>query len=264
MLPMMSHAGDRGEMVYADSHAHLDHYSDADVDAMLARAEAAGVTLVLTVGHDASSSHRAAVLAARHASIEAAAGLHPLWVRLEALDGQLTALRRLLDSGLCPSAVGEIGLDGSASAPDFALQLRAFAAQLTLAESFDLPVVVHAARAHREAAAVLRDMREPRAIIHYFDGAEDDLGRYLELGCLISFGRLILKPGREGLRSLASLVPLDRLLVETDTYPLPGRTTEPRDVVDVVRALAETRGEPPEETAAATTGNLRRVLRLDD
>lgn len=264
MLPIMAHAGARGEIVYADSHAHLDRYPDADVDRMLARAEAAGIGLVLTVGHDASSSPRAATLAARHASVEAAAGLHPLWVRSETLDDQLTGLRRLLDSGLCPSAVGEIGLDGSPDAPDFALQLRAFAAQLALAETFDLPVVVHAAGTHREAAAVLRDTRRSGVIIHYFDGTEDDLWRYLELDCIVSFGRLMLKPEREALRSLAPLVPLDHLLAETDTYPLPGRSTEPRDVVEVVRALAETRREPLEETAAAITGNLRRVLRLDD
>jgi TatD DNase family protein len=231
---------------------------------MLGRAAAADVGLILTVGHDSSSSHRAAVLAARHASVEAAAGLHPLWVRPDTLHGELAAIRRLLDSGLCPSAVGEIGLDGSPGAPDFALQLRAFAAQLALAGSFDLPVVVHAARAHREAATVLRDTPPAGVVIHYFAGNEDDLGRYLELGCLISFGRLILKPEHEPLRSLAPLVPLDRLLAETDTYPLPGRSTEPRDVVAVIHALAETREEPLEETAAAITNNLRRVLRLDD
>jgi TatD DNase family protein len=264
MLPIMSHEGDGSEPSYADSHAHLDRYADAEVEAMVTRAEAAGVRLILTVGHDASSSHRAAVLAARYTSVEAAAGLHPLWVRAETLEGQLAAIRRLLDSGLCPSAVGEIGLDGSPGAPDFAWQLRAFAAQLALADAFDLPVVVHAVRAHREAAAVLRDTRTAGVIIHYFDGNEDELGRYLELDCLVSFGRLILKLGQQLLRSLSPFVPLDHLLAETDTYPLPGRSTEPRDVVDVVRALAETREEPLEDIASAVTGNLRRVLRLDD
>jgi TatD DNase family protein len=252
------------DLAYADSHVHLDRYSDEDVAGMLARARAAGVGLLLTVGCEAASSRRAARLAATHEPVEAAAGLHPRWVRPHTLAEELAALRALLDSGQCPSAVGEIGLDGSADAPDFGVQLQAFAAQVVLARRFGLPVVVHADRAHREAAAVLKHGAETDVIIHYFNGTGEDLRRYLDLDCNISFGRLLLKPEHEALRALTTMVPAHRLLVETDTYPLPGRRTEPRDVVEVVTAVAAARGEPAEETAMLTTANLRRVLRLDD
>jgi TatD DNase family protein len=248
---------------YADSHTHLDRYPAAAVARMVRTARAAGVCDVLVVGIDAASSARALRLARRHRGLTAAAGLHPQ----SADDGfarELAAVRALL-AGDDPRlrAVGEAGLDRTVAAP-LALQRRAFAAQLALAVEFRRAVVVHSVGAHAEVAAMLADVAAqlPAVIIHYFTGERHELARFLALGCLISFGRLILKPGQEALRALVPLVPADRLLAETDTYPLPGRTTEPSGVVDVVQRLARLRGEDAAVTARHTRANFRRALGL--
>ena len=250
---------------YADSHTHLDRYHDAVVARMVRTARAAGVCDILVVGTNTSSSTRALRLARRYGGLAAAAGLHPLHVRDETMEPELAALRQLLVAGHEQlRAVGEIGLDRAASAPA-AVQRRAFAAQLALAAEFHLAAVVHSAGAHTEVAAVLADHAAhlPAVIIHYFAGERHELERLLDLGCLVSFGRLILKPGQDALRALVPLVPAERRRVETDTYPLPGRRTQPADVVEVVQLAARLRGEEEAQTARLTLTNYRRALGLE-
>lgn len=229
---------------------------------MVARARAAGVRSMLTVGTDAASSARAAALAAWLPGVSAAVGLHPMAVREERLERELAAVETLLtEQHGVVRAVGEIGLDlaGAAAAP---IQERAFAAQLELATWARLPVVLHSVGAHERAAEMLAPVRPalPAVIVHYFAGDAAEAWCFLDLDCHISFGRLLLKPGQDALREAARQVPAGRLLVETDTYPLPGRTTEPRDVIAVVEALAALRGQPVGTLAAQMMTNYRRVL----
>ncbi len=248
---------------YADSHTHLDRYPDAAVARMVRAARAAGVCDMLVAGTDAASSVRALRLVRRYRGIAAAAGLHPQRAD-DAPERHLAALRDLLAAGHPRlRAVGETGLDRGVAVP-VEIQRRTFAAQLALAAEFRLAVVVHSVGTHAEVAAMLADVvgRLPAVIIHYFVGARHELERFLALGCLISFGRLILRPGQDALRALAPLVPAERLLAETDTYPLPGRSTEPSGVVEVVRLLAHLRGEAEADTARHTLANFRRALAL--
>lgn len=234
---------------------------------MVTRARDAGVYLMLTVGVDAASSRRAVSLAGRLPGVAAAAGLHPQRVRRPGLAHELDAVFAVLMAQRpMIAAVGEVGLHPVSSGGRERPQERAFDAQLRMAAQAALPVVVHSAGGHARTAELLAPLRRqlPAVIVHYFVGDEADLRRFLDLDCYISFGRTLLKPGQETLRAVARLVPPDRLLVETDTYPLPGRTTEPRDVVAVVRALAALRGEPEEVTAGLTVANCRRALGFDD
>ncbi len=259
---MMPQDQDHGPIEYVDSHVHLDAYPDAEVSALVVRARAAGVREMLTVGVDAGSSERAAVLAARLPGVSAAAGLHPLRLRRDRLARELEGVEAVVRTRRdVVAAVGEIGLDHSGPV-GAALQTEAFAAQLALAARASLPAVVHSVGDHARTAAALTlaHPAPPAVIIHYFMGDPAELRRFLSLGCFISFGRPILKPGSETLRTAARLVPAEYLLVETDTYPLPGRTTEPRNVVEVVAALADIRGEPPAVVAAQTAANYRRAL----
>jgi TatD DNase family protein len=244
---------------YADSHVHLDQYDDASVAAMLRRARAAGVVDVLTAGTGIVSSRGAVAIARRHAGVLAAVGVHPRYAG--GID--LYALRTLaLESADVVRAIGEIGLDRTSAAAPIRVQMVAFEMQLRLAAEVGLPVVVHAAGAHRDVAAVLAAVRPrlPAVIVHYFAGDSDDLGRYLDLDCHVSFGRLALKPEGEGVRRLIPAVPADRLLVETDCYPLPGRTTEPKDVVELVQRVADLRGERMRGAARQARANLRAAL----
>lgn len=248
---------------YTDSHAHLDRYTDREVAGLVRRARAAGVARIVTVGSGIGSSRRAAALARRYPGhVVAAAGIHPR--HAGGLD--IDALARLLDEQRdVVRAVGEIGLDRSgAVGTPLKMQTVAFTLQLRLAAERNLPVLIHAAGANRFVAPLLRDFRGrlPAVIIHYFTGAEDYLRPYLELDCYISFGRLLLKREQHALRRLVPLVPAARLLAETDSYPLAGRTTEPRDLVPLVRLLARLRGEPVRSLARQTTANLDRALHL--
>jgi TatD DNase family protein len=161
-------------------------------------------------------------------------------------------LAALLDEG--PAAIGEVGLDEGA--PDLEGQQRFLAACLQLAEERGLPVVLHVVGApaiHAAALAIVGRHPAVRTVAHYFVGGPELARRYLEVGCWISVGRPVTRPSDVAVRAAVPAIPLDRLLLETDTYPLPGRTTEPRDVVSVCAAVAELTGRSYEEVAAATT-----------
>jgi TatD DNase family protein len=250
-------------MSLVDSHVHLDRYPDEDVTAMVSRARAAGVERLLTIGTDLASSRAAIALAGRHPAVLAAVGIHPS--RLATLDGpppeQLLAdLLAELDRGASavrPAALGEVGLDEHA--PDLAGQQRFLAACLELAEERSLPLVLHVVGApaiHEAALAIVARRPSIRTVAHYFVGGPALARQYVEAGCWISVGRPVTRPNEAAVRQAVPVIPIDRLLLETDTYPLPGRTTEPRDVATVCAAVAELTGRTFAEVAAATTANF--------
>jgi len=171
----------------------------------------------------------------------------------------LFGLRALLDQK--PAAIGEVGLDENA--PDLEGQQRFLAACLRLAEDRGLPLVLHVVgepAIHEAALSIVARHPSVRAVAHYFVGGPDLARQYLERGCLISVGRPVTRPTETAVRAAVPTIPPDRLLLETDTYPLPGRTTEPRDVATVCAAVAELTGRPYEEIAAATTANFARFI----
>jgi TatD DNase family protein len=233
-----------------DSHVHLDRYTDEEVIAMVSRAAAVGVERLLTIGVDLATSQAALRLAGWHSSILAAVGIHPTRLRWD--EGGISGLRTLLDQR--PAAIGEVGLDDGA--PDFEGQQRFLAACMGLAEERGLPLVLHVVGAlatHQAALGIVGQHPRVRTVAHYFVGEPDLARRYLERGCWISVGRPVTRPSDLAVRAALPTIPLDRLLLETDTYPLPGRTTEPRDVATVCAAVAELTGRSYEEIAEATT-----------
>jgi TatD DNase family protein len=121
-------------------------------------------------------------------------------------------------------------------------------------------VVLHVVGAHARAQQVLRAHAPVRAVIHYFVGDAGLAERYLDLGCLIAVGKPATRPSAAGLHEAVAGIPLDRLLLETDTYPLAGRTTEPRDVADVCSAVARIKGLEPAVVAGQTTENFVRLF----
>jgi TatD DNase family protein len=235
-----------------DSHVHLDRYADDEVAQMVARAEAAGVRRLLTIGTDLASSQAALALAARHPSVLAAVGIHPTRLARPNLVSSLRALLRLH-----PAAIGEVGLDEHA--PDLDAQARFMEGCLALAEEHALPLVLHVVGApaiHEAALALVTRYPRVRCVAHYFVGGPALAERYLEHGCWISVGRPVTRPTETAVRQAVPLIPPDRLLLETDTYPLPGRTTEPRDVASVCQAIAELTGRSYEHVALQTTASF--------
>lgn len=253
-------------LAFVDTHSHLDRYPEPVLTAMLERAAAAGVERIITVGFDLDCAAAGLRIAQAHHTVRAALGVHPRAVPPEGLTSEtLETLRQLAaadGAGLSPGlvAIGEIGLDSQAPAPA-AVQEAAFVAQLRLARSLELPVNLHIWEWHAAAISLLRREGVGRgAIVHYFQGDWDLARAYLDLGCLISVGKPVTRPAATALRDAVRQAPLDALLLETDTYPLPGRTTEPCDVVSVAQAIAELRGLPIAAVAEATTANARRLL----
>ena len=242
----------------ADSHVHLDRYDEDELVAMLDRAFTAGIGRLLTVGVDRASSLTALSLAAQHAGVLAAIGIHPR--RIAEVEGPEHVLWSLAMLGGA-AAIGEVGLD--ADGPDLAEQAYFLDACLDLVDEVHLPLVLHVVgpdAVHELALGRLRPRAPVEAVVHYFAGDAELARRYLELGCDVSVGKPVTRHENAALRAAVAAIPLDRLLLETDTYPLPGRTTEPRDLPLVASAVAELHGVAAELVAERTAANFERLF----
>ena len=250
-----------------DTHAHL-HFPEfaGDLDAVLARARAAGVRRIVTIGTDVATSRAAVALAAREPDIWAAVGIHPH----EAASADDTALAEIerLASGVKVVAIGETGLDFFRDLAPRDAQERAFRAQLALARRAGKPVLIHCRDAHEETLALLaaEDVRDRGGIMHCFSGDLEIARRCLDQGLLISLAGPVTYPKPGALPEVARMVPADRLVVETDCPFLPpqpyrGKRNEPAYVAITAARVAELRGEPLADLAARMSDNARALLR---
>jgi TatD DNase family protein len=238
----------------------------AELADVLARARAAGVTRMTVIGTRAADSEAAAQLAAREPGVVAAAGIHPNDVA-EAEPDEWDRIVRLAESGRV-AAIGETGLDWYRTTAPAELQREYFDRHLQLSQRLSLPVVIHTRESIRDVLDMLRDAaaRGPlRAVLHAFTGTAAEAAEALDLGCHLGFAGMVTFRSAAALREVAKGVPLERLLVETDSpflspEPLRGKRNEPANVVHTARCLALARGEPFEQFAAATTANARRVF----
>ncbi len=255
---------------WTDAHCHLqDTFLDegADgLDAVIARAVAAGVDRVVVIGTDAATSAAALEVAARVTALEAYAtvGLHP-----HQATEDLAPVAELARSG--PSrlvGIGECGLDYYYEHSPRSEQRRAFAAQVRLAHELDLALVVHARDAFDDLFAIFASEGVPsRTVIHCFTGTPEDAEGCLERGCDVSISGIVTFKNADALRVAARLVPLERLHVETDSpflAPVPhrGRPNEPASVALVGEFLAGLRDEDVATLRAATAANSARLFGL--
>ena len=254
-------------MEFFDSHFHLDPMRyGADLPAVFARARAAGVGGMTVIGTRAADSEAAAELAVREPGICNAAGIHPNDVH-EIEPDEWDRITRLIASGKA-AAIGETGLDWYRDAAPRELQRDFFDRHIRLAQKLGLPLVVHTRESIRDTLDTLREAyaRGPLAsVLHSFTGTAAEAAEALDLGCHLGFSGMVTFRSASDLRTVAAGVPLDRLLIETDSpflapEPLRGRRNEPAHVVHTARCLAIARGEPLEKFAAATTANARRVF----
>jgi TatD DNase family protein len=237
-----------------DSHAHLD--ACAKPDAAVARAVAAGVRLIVTVGTGIDSCRSALTLAERHEGVVAALGIDPHRAG-SGEAGRLVELRKLLAHPHAV-AVGETGLDNHHRYAAPAEQRRLFDAHLELASDLGRPVVIHSRDAAKETAAALADF-SGTVVLHCFS-SPDLLPAALERAYYVSFAGNVTYPKAADLREAASVIPAERLLVETDSpylapQPVRGKDNEPAYVAHTLRALAELRGVTVEELERQTDAN---------
>ena len=250
-----------------DSHAHLNHEDyRGEVEQVLARAREAGVVTIVNVGFDLPSSEAAVAQAHELPGVFAAVGMHPHDART--LDREALARLEELAHDEAVVAVGEIGLDFYRDLSPRDVQRGAFRRMLDLAEAVGKPVIIHNRDAHAEVLAILAERMGGglRGVMHCFSGDEDFARRCVELGFHVGIaGPITFRPKRGAagpteLEQVASAVPLDRLLVETDCpwlapEPRRGRRNEPAYVRFVAARVAELRGMAPEELAEATSEN---------
>jgi TatD DNase family protein len=281
MTAPASHPSDAGRPGWFDSHCHLqDQYRGGERSALDAVREAAasGVTGLVCVGTDAETSRQAVALtrslraeADRDRDLAgfgawATVGLHPHDASegLDAVEAELRAGCEL-KAGAAPSrndrivvAVGECGLDYHYDHSPRHQQREMFAAQIGLARSTGLTLVVHSRAAWDDTIAILRAEGVPeRTVMHCFTGGPDEASRCLDLGAFLSFSGIVTFKNADDVRAAAMMCPLDRLLVETDApflapVPYRGESNRPALVAVVGDAVAAVRRVAPDELAAAT------------
>jgi TatD DNase family protein len=253
-----------------DTHAHLDDEKfAADVVEVVSRAAAAGLDRVITIGVDAATSRANVDLASRFPLLRSAVGIQPNHVA-EARDGEWEIIRELAGHPTCV-AIGETGLDRYWDRAPFPLQEEYFARHLALSRETRKPIIIHCREAEADVVRMLRaefDSRGPVAgVLHSFTGDAATAKACLDMGLHVSFAGMLTYKNAENLRQVAATIPLDRLLVETDSpylAPVPnrGKRNEPAYVVHTAECLAKVLGKPLEEVAAATTANAKRLFAI--
>lgn len=250
-------------LTFIDTHAHLDDERfQADLPEVLARAQEAGVRTVLTIATTAASSAACVALAERHAMLRATVGIQPNHVAQEPAEAWDHVVA--LASHPTVVALGETGLDRYWDYTPFPQQEDFFARHLELARQRQLPVVIHGRECDADIVRMLRDDFERhgpvRAVMHSFTGTRATAEACLAMGLYISFAGMVTYKNAQNLREVAKVLPLERVLIETDSpylapVPVRGQRNEPAHVTHTARCLAEALGVPLATVAEHTTRN---------
>lgn len=244
-----------------DSHCHLeDERFVADRADVIGRMQDEGITRCVCAGSDLDTSYRIVDLAKSFKSVYAAVGVHPHEAKTVP-DDYLVKICALFSQEKVV-ALGEIGLDYYYDHSPRDLQKNIFLEQMDLALALDVPVIFHIRDAHGDVLDIFRSKTKklPKGIIHCYSGSAETASEYVKMGFYISFGGAITFKNASKLRKAACSIPLDKLLIETDSpylapEPLRGRRNEPANVRYVCTKLAELREMQMEEIAQITTRN---------
>jgi TatD DNase family protein len=247
-----------------DTHCHLDHSRfAADRDAVLNEARAAGVSAMLVPATTADSWAGVQQLCGRHADLYPALGLHPLMSDRHR-DQDLQALKYQIAHNR-PTAIGEIGLDFFLASCNRSRQVHLLEQQLILARQAELPVVLHVRKAHNEVLAIVKKLQPLRGIVHAFSSSLEIANAYMALGFMLGFGGMLTYERSHKLRQLASQLPLEMMVLETDAPDMVvathrGERNQPAYLPDCLMALAEVRHAHPALVAKQTCLNACRIL----
>jgi TatD DNase family protein len=247
-----------------DSHAHLDDKAFADdLPAVLERAREAGIERIVTIGTDLDSSRRARAIAEGRPEVYFSPGIHP---HEADHPGDVDALRELAAHPRAV-AVGETGLDYAKNYASVPNQKALFVKHLEIALDADMPVSIHCRDAHPDAYAILRAHAPLRGVIHCFSGTWEDAERYLGLNFYLSIAGPVTYPSAQALREVVGMIPLDRLMLETDCPLLPpqkfrGKRNEPAYVRYAAAEVANVLKVSQEDVNRATSRNAMNLFGL--
>lgn len=249
-----------------DSHSHFDDDSFlTDREVALARAQSVGVIGQIVPAVSASWWYRLREVCDQYSGLYPAYGLHPLYLP-EHRQEHLDQLAHWIEQEQ-PVAVGECGLDYWVAELDKSEQERLFIAQLHLAREVHLPVIIHARRSVEEVLKQLRRVSGSYGVVHSFAGSEVQARQLIERGFYLSFGGPITYPRANKLRRLVQTLPLENILLETDSPDQPlathrGERNEPAYLPEVLQTVAQLRQQSPLEIATITTRNTITLFNL--
>jgi len=254
--------------MFVDSHCHLDRLDltpyEGDLSAAIEAARACGVERMLCIGVDMNNAQTVIDIAAGYEGINASVGVHPMDVNDQLVD--IDDLRAL---ALAPEviAIGETGLDYYYSQDSVEIQRESFALHLRLSSELKKPVIVHTRDAREDTIAIIRQHGDSSVagVLHCFTESWDMASQALDENYYISFSGIVTFKNAAALREVARKVPLDRVLIETDSpylapVPYRGKKNEPKYVVEVAKCIAELRGVSVAEVAEITTANFDKLF----
>ena len=252
---------------FIDTHCHLDAAEyNADRDAEYARAVDAGVAIQIIPAVNRDNFAAVAATCARYPGCLPAWGLHPMLLDVHRPE-HLADLRAQVEAHR-PIAIGEIGLDLFVSHLDLSAQETYYIEQLKIAKEYNLPVLLHCRRANDQILKQLRRFKVRGGIAHAFNGSPQQAGEFIKLGFKLGFGGAFTWPRANNLRRLAVDLPLEAIVLETDSPDIPpvwighGRNS-PGELPRIAAELATLRGVSVEHIAAQTTHNAKALFRLD-
>ena len=254
----------RASQLLVDGHTHIDQYDQGELADVLTRAHDAGVGLIIAAGTTLASCESILGIAEEHTNVRAGVGLHPSNLTGRVDTRTIAELRRIAAH---PKVVewSETGMDYMPTSPPWDVQDEAFRIQIRLARELGLPLVTHSREADDDTVRILREegASEVGGAWHYFSGGEALAERVIELGFYISFAKPLLRV--EELQQTAARLPLERIVIETDSFPQPFKKhrtswTEPWHLPQVAEKIAELHGVDVETVARVTTENYLRML----
>ena len=250
-----------------DTHAHLQwQVFDKDLEKVLDRARKADVNCIINIGYDLSGSKKAIKLAERYEGLCATVGFHPHNAN-QLNENVLNELRKL---SAHPNvvAIGEIGLDYYRNLSPRKVQLKAFEAQLALAEEVGLPVVIHDRDAHADTLKMLSKFKgRIKGVMHCFSGSKEMADQCIKSNYYISFAGPVTFRNAYRLQAIAKKIDLDRILLETDSPWLApqkerGKRNEPAFLIHIAEKIAELQGTSLDKLAETTANNAKRIFRF--
>jgi len=248
-----------------DSHAHL--VSLENIPEILQRAQENNVNKIVSISSDIPSTEATISLALEYDYIFATTGLHPH--SADAMSEEvLLGIDHFAEKDKVV-AIGETGLDYFYMNSEKEVQIKSFAEQIRLGKKHDLPIIIHVRDADEDMQEILskESLSDTPGVIHCFTGDYDTAKKYLDLGFYISFSGIVTFKRSEELREAAKKIPMDKVLIETDSpylapVPYRGKPNEPSYVKYVAETIAEVRGISFDEVAKLTKANAERLFRI--
>ncbi|MBI4745122.1 MAG: YchF/TatD family DNA exonuclease [Deltaproteobacteria bacterium] len=250
-----------------DTHAHIEMKEfDSDREDVIQRAKEAGVGYLISVGANLAGSIKAVELAEKYENVYASVGIHPHDVK-DMDETTFQTLRELAKTAKVV-AIGEIGLDYFKEFSPKEMQIARFRELLSLAKEIEKPVIIHDRDAHDDTLRILKEEGVRRGVVHCFSGDYNFAREIMKPGFYISFTGVITFPKADDAREVVRNVPIERILVETDSpylapVPYRGKRNEPAFVKEIAKTIAEVKGLSIDDVSRITTLNVKELFGIN-